>query len=69
MKKQFKVKGMSCNHCRASVEKALNSVEGLKAEVTLDPPVATVESDRGDIITSELQETLSRAGDYEIWEM
>ena len=27
MKKEYKVEGMMCNHCRMHVEKALNSIE------------------------------------------
>ena len=30
MKKEFKVEGMMCNHCRMHVEKALNSMEGIQ---------------------------------------
>ena len=38
MKKRFTIDGMMCGHCRAHVEKALNSIDGVKAIVTLDPP-------------------------------
>ena len=41
MQKTFNVSGMMCMHCRAHVEKALNSISGVSATVTLDPPVAT----------------------------
>ena len=40
--KKYKVEGMMCGHCRMHVEKALNSIEGVSATVTLDPPVAEV---------------------------
>lgn len=43
MKKEFIVDGMTCNHCRMHVEHALNALDGVKAVVTLDPPVAAVE--------------------------
>ena len=33
--KTVKIKGMHCEHCRESVEKALNSIEGIKASVDL----------------------------------
>ena len=36
MKKEFKIEGMMCNHCRMHVEKALNSMEGVHATVTLN---------------------------------
>ena len=69
MKKNFKVDGMMCNHCRTHVEKALNSIEGVNATVTLEPPVATVEADR-EISLAELQEVVSdKAGDYTLSEM
>lgn len=38
MKKEYRIEGMMCNHCRMHVEKALNGIEGLRAVVTLDPP-------------------------------
>lgn len=66
MKKVFKVTGMSCNHCRMHVEKALNSVEGVTAGVTLNPPVAVVEFDGAEKPLEELQVVLSEAGDYTI---
>ena len=34
-KREFKVDGMMCNHCRANVENAIQSVEGV-TEVTVD---------------------------------
>ena len=66
MKKEFKVEGMMCNHCRMHVEKALNRLEGVNATVTLDPPVATVEFTGGREYTlEELQKQVSEeAGDY-----
>lgn len=66
MKKEFKVEGMMCNHCRMHVEKALNKLEGVNATVTLDPPVATVEFTGGREYTlEELQKQVSEeAGDY-----
>ena len=66
MKKEFKVEGMMCNHCRMHVEKALNRLEGVNATVTLDPPVATIEFTGGREYTlEELQKQVSEeAGDY-----
>ena len=46
MKKEYRIEGMMCNHCRMHVEKALNGIEGLRAVVTLDPPAATVGGSR-----------------------
>jgi hypothetical protein len=40
----YAVKGMSCNHCKASVEKAISGVEGVeKVEVDLTKGIAYVE--------------------------
>ena len=42
MTHQYIVLGMSCDGCRTKVEKTLNTIEGIQAEVTLDPPLATI---------------------------
>lgn len=66
MKKEYKVSGMSCGHCRAHVEEALNSIEGVKkATVTLTPGKAVIEFEGEEIPLSKLQETVTEeAGDY-----
>lgn len=70
MKKEFKVEGMMCNHCRMHVEKALNRLEGVSATVTLEPPVATVEFTGEKVYTlEELQKQVSEeAGEYTLSE-
>ena len=69
MKYEFKVEGMMCDHCRTHVEKALNSIEGVKATVTLNPPVATIESDH-QLTSGDLQQVITeKAGDYTILDM
>ena len=69
MKKEFKVEGMMCNHCRMHVEKALNSMEGVHATVTLNPPVAVVEFSEGEKTLDELQAVVTaQAGDYTLKE-
>ena len=67
-KSSYKVEGMMCNHCRMHVEKALNSLEGIRATVTLDPPIATIEFTDGKSYTlEELQAQITKeAGDYQI---
>ena len=67
MKKEYKVEGMMCNHCRMHVEKALNSIEGVHATVTLDPPAAVVEFDGKVKPVEELQAVLTEEG-YKITE-
>ena len=43
MMKEYKIKGMMCNHCKAAVERGLASVEGVeKVEVDLAKGVAYV---------------------------
>ncbi len=61
----YQVSGMTCNGCRTTVEKTLNQMEGLSAEVTLNPPVATITMQHH-IATDNLQEALSKAGNYVI---
>lgn len=56
---------MSCNGCRTKVEKTLNEVEGVQAEVTLNPPTATITMDKH-VPTEKFQEVLSAAGNYTI---
>lgn len=38
----LKVKGMSCPHCAAAVEKALSSIKGVTAKVDLEAASVTV---------------------------
>ena len=38
----LKVKGMSCPHCAAAVEKALSSIKGVTAKVDLEAATVTV---------------------------
>ena len=67
--REYKVEGMMCKHCAGRVERALNGVEGLKATVTLEPPVAVVEFDEAPLSIEELQKILTeKAGDYQITE-
>ena len=68
MKKTLKVEGMMCNHCRMHVEKALNSIEGVNATVTLDPPVAVIEFSGDAKPLEDLQAVLAEEG-YKISEM
>lgn len=69
MKKEFKVEGMMCNHCRMHVEKALNGMDGVHATVSLNPPVATLEFSEGEKTLDELQAAVSaEAGDYTLKE-
>ncbi|WP_428229639.1 heavy metal translocating P-type ATPase [Flavobacterium sp.] len=65
MTHQYVISGMSCDGCRKKVEKTLNSIEGIQATVTLDPPLATITMDKH-VPTEKFQEVLSEAGKYTI---
>jgi Cu2+-exporting ATPase len=65
MEKIFSIKGMSCDGCRSKIEKKLNEIEGISATVQLDPPVATIHSER-EFSEEELQKKLEEAGNYSI---
>ncbi|MCM1109463.1 MAG: heavy metal translocating P-type ATPase [Clostridium sp.] len=64
---ELQVDGMMCDHCRMHVEKALNTLSGVKATVTLEPPMAVVEFEGEPLSLEELQRCVSdRAGDYNL---
>lgn len=65
MEHTYIINGMTCNHFRSSVEKALNAIEGIHATVTLDPPIAIISMDKH-ISTEVLQDALSKIGNYTI---
>ena len=50
MKKILKIEGMSCSHCSARVESALNAIEGVKATVELKKKRAVVETEVDDAV-------------------
>ena len=67
--RQYQVQGMMCKHCVGRVERALNAIEGVKATVTLDPPVATIEFENTPLSVEDLQRIVTeKAGDYQISE-
>lgn len=67
MKKTYKVEGMMCKHCRKHVEDALNSIDEVKAVVTLDPPQAEVEFLSNELPLEELQAVVNeKAGNYKL---
>lgn len=61
----YSITGMTCEGCRSKAEKALNSIEGVKAAISLEPPQAIIEMHHH-IPTEKLQEALSSAGSYTI---
>ncbi|HEY5589981.1 MAG TPA: cation transporter [Paludibacter sp.] len=42
LEKTLKIKGMSCGHCSARVEKVLNNIDGVEAKVDLESNSATL---------------------------
>ena len=38
----YNISGMTCDGCRTKVEKTLNAIDGVAAEVSLNPPIATI---------------------------
>ena len=44
--KTMKIEGMSCGHCSARVEQALNAIDGVSAKVNLEvkPPLSSFPS-------------------------
>ncbi|MEO6133485.1 MAG: MauE/DoxX family redox-associated membrane protein [Saprospiraceae bacterium] len=68
MKHEYMISGMTCNGCVATVKKNLEKVPGVtSAEVTLDPPVATLMMERH-VPTEELKNALKEHPKYKIEE-
>jgi copper chaperone len=58
--------GMSCNHCKMAVEKALKSLDGVTgASVDLEKNSATVDFESEKISAEDLKAVISDAG-YEV---
>lgn len=57
------IEGMMCPHCKAAVEKALNAIDGVQAEVNLEAKTATVSADR--VENDILKKAVEDAG-YEV---
>lgn len=61
MKKIILIEGMSCSHCAASVERALEEIEGIKAKVELGAKRAIVKS-KADVSDETLIQAIANAG-------
>ena len=64
MKKIMDIKGMTCEHCQARVEKVLNEIDGVEAKVELKKNRAIVNLKK-DISEQTLRDTVTEAG-YEV---
>lgn len=59
----IQVEGMSCGHCKAAVEGALNKLEGVStAEVNLGEKNVTVQFDSSKISEEALKNEIEEAG-------
>lgn len=66
--KEVLIEGMQCNHCKMTVEKVLNAIEGvIKTEVNLENKSATIESTK-EIDNSTIKEIIEEAG-FEVKEI
>lgn len=62
IKKVMKIDGMTCGHCQARVEKALNAIDGVSAEVDLKKKLAKIELNSTDISDDTLRNAVTEAG-------
>ena len=67
MKKVMVIEGMSCGHCSARVEKALNAIDGISAKVDLEKKEAAIELS-GTVDDAALKAAVEEAG-YEVTEL
>lgn len=65
--KTLKISGMTCGHCSARVEKALNSLEGVDAKVFLESNIAKVSLSK-EVSNETLKQAVEDAG-YELTEI
>jgi len=65
--KTLQIKGMSCGHCSARVEKALNAIDGVEAKVDLETNSAKVNLTK-DISDEVLKTAVDNVG-YEVVEV
>jgi P-type Cu+ transporter len=64
MEKIIMINGMSCEHCKASVEKALDAIDGVTASVDLEKKCAEVLLSK-EVADNVLEEAVKEAG-YEV---
>lgn len=59
----IQVEGMTCNHCKASVEGALNNLKGVsKAEVDLEANNVAVEFNDSEVTVAKMKEEIEEQG-------
>lgn len=63
MKQVITVEGMSCNHCKNAIEKAVKAMSGVaSAEVNLAGKSLTVEFDETQTTLTAIKETVENEG-------
>lgn len=63
MKKQFAINGMSCNHCVANVEKAINQLDGIdKVKINLKKNQGVVKFDEAQVSADQIAAAVTEAG-------
>ncbi|MEW9676806.1 copper chaperone CopZ [Lentibacillus sp. L22] len=63
MKTTLNVQGMSCDHCKASVEGALNKLDGVSAaEVNLEAGSVDVTFDDSKVTVDAMKEAIEEQG-------
>ncbi len=67
MKKEIVIKGMSCPHCQASVERALNEIEGVSAKADFKKGIAVAKIE-GEVDDSVIKNAIKEAG-FEVVEI
>lgn len=61
--KTLDVKGMTCGHCKASVEGALKALDGVQSvEVNLDSGKVDVTYDEAKVTIKQMQEAVEEQG-------
>ncbi|MBS6397515.1 MAG: heavy metal translocating P-type ATPase [Clostridiales bacterium] len=67
MKKTMKIEGMMCGHCTGRVDKVLNALEGVQAQVSLEDKAAYLTME-GDVSDELLKKTVEDEG-YQVVEI
>ena len=63
MEKTLNVQGMSCGHCKISVEDALNKLDGVSAaEVNLEAGKVDVTFDESKVTSDAMKEAIEEQG-------
>lgn len=69
MKHTYTIAGMHCQSCVSKINEALNTIEDIdEADVTLDPPQATVTMS-SHVSLDQLNEAVAEQGDYQLQPM